>query len=138
MKSFEYVYEAQIVRIDEANRVMDVLYRSEGREDVLCGVRLPETADDIGETIESAVPFGVWQEAERSVFVPPVGTIVRGVIRSEPDHGLPAPESPAISFTATAEHQDGYMPAGDEPHGFPGRYVADGGETQSSEPEVTL
>lgn len=137
----DYEYEAKIVRTDEANKVMDVIFSSPGRQDILCGVRLPESEADIGQTIHDAVPFGVWQEAERSVYVPMIGTVVKGVVRSGSLPALEGQDSPAIPFFSPAA-QGSASPLAREPRadvaGFPTRYVADGGSPVGSEPEVTL
>lgn len=141
MKEQEFEYEAKIVGLDKPNKVMEVLYSSPGRQDILCGVRLPETEDDIGQTIHDAVPFSVWQEAERSVFVPLVGTVVKGVVRTGVAPALPSHNAPAIPFYAPATQGAGEgkgAAAQDDAVGFPTRYVPDVESAGQTEPEVTL
>lgn len=141
MKSTEYAYEATIIRTDDSNKVMEVLYTSPGRQDILCGVRLPESEDDIGQTIHDAVPFGVWQEAERSFYVPKVGYMVKGIVRPGAPPAVAAPESPAIPFYSPAEQGVSLQAEGqsqEEPTGFPTRYAPDVAPVTPTEPEVTL
>lgn len=141
MKEQEYQYEAKIVDVDQPNKVMEVVYSSPGRQDILCGVRLPESEDDIGPTIHDAVPFGVWQEAERSVFVPLVGTVVKGVVRTGVAAALTSHSAPAIPFYAPANQGAGQgqgAAAQDDTAGFPTRYVPDVEPVGHTEPEVNL
>jgi hypothetical protein len=141
MKEHEYQYEAKILRVDGEHKVMEVVYSSPGRQEILCGVRLPETEDDIGPTIHDAVPFGVWQEAERSVFVPLVGTVVKGVVRAGSALPLPSHNAPAIPFYAPPNQGAGHGHSAatqEEIGGFPTRYVPDVEPSGQREPEVTL
>lgn len=124
MKQFEY--EATILSVDEANRVMTVFYTSPGRMDIPCGVALPESADDLGDAIHAAVPFGIWHEQERSVFVPQIGTVVKGTVRFGE---LPAPEEDPVSLSLPFSQADRLAGRGQgapqtPTHGgFPTRYV---------------
>lgn len=131
MKSYEY--EAKIISTDAKNKVMTVVYTSPGRRDLVCGVMMPESEDQLGEAIHDAVPFGVWEQDERSVYVPQIGVVVKGIVRSGQLPG-PAVDAPALPFSTPISLQpQGHEAntkggAGEEAteagaRGFPTRYV---------------
>lgn len=152
MKSYEY--EAKIIDTDAKNKVMTVVYSSPGRRDLVCGVMMAESEELLGEAIHDAVPFGVWEQDERSVYVPQVGLIVKGIVRSGQLPG-PAADAPALPFSSPIALQtqgqendtngaDGGEAIDAGARGFPIRYVAEmepvaepQGLTRSA-PEVNL
>ncbi len=137
MKNYEY--EATILSVDERNRVMTVLYTSPGRIDIPCGVSLPESVEDLGEAIHLAVPWGVWHEQERSVFVPQIGTVVKGTVRLGGQPALETdPASPSLPYVQPgrpASSGEGAPAAAPQaPGGFPTRYV--GAESSAQDKTV--
>jgi hypothetical protein len=147
----EYQYKATILKTDRRHKVMEVLYTSPGRKDILCGVALPATAEEVGQTIHDAVPFGVWYEDERTVYVPQIGTFVEGTVKlgglalenEIPSPSLPYSHPPASSNQALAEQEQARLPVGGS--GFPTRYTPDNSlevgraaDTGSHFPEVVL
>lgn len=146
MKNYEY--EATILEVDERNRVMTVLYTSPGRMDIPCGVALPESAEDLGDAIHLAVPWGVWHEQERTVFVPLIGTQVKGTVRLGAQPALESdPVSPSLPFMQPTQPAGGGegapASAPQAPGGFPTRYVGaeSSGQVQTvneTVPEVVL
>jgi hypothetical protein len=70
--NIEYTYE--IIKVDEADRCMEVVYKSDGRQTMHIGARLPF----VGETLESIVemfsPVAYWTSLETPVVVPSIGS----------------------------------------------------------------
>lgn len=73
----EYTYK--ITRVDEASRVMDVVYTHETHGNFLVGVRLPFEGEDLESLIKSFSPTQRWAAMERTVVAPQVGA--SGVIQ---------------------------------------------------------
>lgn len=142
-------YTAFIEATDDATKTMLVRYTSPGRRDILCGVALPSTPEELNETVNRATPFGVWLEDERPIYVPEIGTVVSGSIALAPP-SPPAPETPSLPFHAPAQNAVPVPPQVPPPAagaagGFPTRYVPGnspfgepGLAMRASEPEVRL
>lgn len=70
--SIQYTYE--IVKVDEAARVMEVVYSSEGRQTMRISARLPFVGESLDAVIDMFSPVAYWREQETPVAVPQVGT----------------------------------------------------------------
>jgi hypothetical protein len=95
--SIEYTYE--IVKVDEAARVMEVVYSSEGRQTMHIGARLPFEGESLEAVIQMYAPVAYWLEQEMPVVVPTVGT--SGVIAppAQEPAATPVLEQPEIVIT---------------------------------------
>ena len=94
--SITYTYE--IVAVDEAARVMEVVYTAEGHPTQHIGARLPYEGESLEAVIEMYSPVRFWEELQLAVVAPTVG--VTGVIAPtapvEPAEHIepePAPET---------------------------------------------
>lgn len=67
-------YEFEIVLVDEAARVMEVLYTVEGKPPHRVGARLPYDGESVEAVVAMYSPAALWLEQEQVVIVPPVGT----------------------------------------------------------------
>lgn len=75
-----YKYTAEIVDVYPDSKTMNVIYRCDGHKDILVGVNLPEKREDLEGVIYRSVPFAVWYEEDRPVFVPDVGMTFSGSV----------------------------------------------------------
>lgn len=69
--SIEYTFE--IISVDEDARCMSVIYRSEGREDMHIGARLPFEGEPLEAVIASYAPTPFWRDKDAAVVAPQVG-----------------------------------------------------------------
>jgi hypothetical protein len=67
-------YSYQIISVDEAARCMEVVYTAEGHQTMHIGARLPYEGETLESVIEQFAPVAYWQELQRPVLVPQVGT----------------------------------------------------------------
>lgn len=74
--SITYTYE--IVAVDEAARVMEVVYTAEGHPTQHIGARLPYESETLEQVIDMYSPVAFWKELKAAVVAPEVG--VSGVI----------------------------------------------------------
>ena len=72
MNTYKYTY--QIIKTDEAARVMEVAYSAEGKPTMHIGARLPYAGELLEAVIEMFSPVAYWREQEATVVVPPLGT----------------------------------------------------------------
>lgn len=72
MSQISYSYE--IIAVDAAARVMEVVYTSEGRAPFHIGARLPYDGETVEQIVAMYAPIGNWIEAEATVVVPEAGT----------------------------------------------------------------
>lgn len=66
-------YTFEIVSVDESARCMLIIYRSEGRETMHIGARLPFEGEPLEEVIASYAPTPFWRGKEAAVVVPQTG-----------------------------------------------------------------
>jgi hypothetical protein len=69
--SIAYTYE--IIAVDQAARVMEVVYTSPGRQTMHIGARLPYQGETVEAIVEMFAPVAYWLEQEAAVVVPSVG-----------------------------------------------------------------
>ena len=70
--SITYTYE--IINVDPQARCMEIVYRSEGRQTMHIGARLPYQGETLEAIVQMYAPIAYWQEQEAQVIVPEVGT----------------------------------------------------------------
>lgn len=90
-------YSYQIVRVDEAARVMEVVYSATGRQTMHIGARLPYVGESLEDVVAMYSPVRYWEEQELTVVIPEVGT--SGTLVSMP------PPPPIIPEVVAAENQ---------------------------------
>lgn len=66
-------YNYQITKVDQAARVMEVVYTSGGRQTMHIGMRLPFTGESVEAIVQSYAPTRYWEEREAEVIVPTTG-----------------------------------------------------------------
>jgi hypothetical protein len=69
--SIEYSYE--IIKVDEQNRCMEIVYTSTGREPMHVGARLPYQGESLDDVVSSFAPIWIWLEKDMVVVPPAVG-----------------------------------------------------------------
>lgn len=69
--SITYTYE--IINVDPQARCMEIVYRSEGRQTMHIGARLPYQGETLEAIVQMYAPIAYWQEQEAQVIVPEVG-----------------------------------------------------------------
>lgn len=89
--SITYTYE--IVAVDEAARVMEVVYTAEGHPTQHIGARLPYEGESLEAVIEMYSPVRFWEELKMAVVPPAVG--VTGVITPPVEPVEPEPTTEA-------------------------------------------
>ena len=70
--SIEYTYE--IIKVDERARCMEVVYSAAGHQTLHIGARLPFTGEVLEVVISQYAPVQYWEEQQRQVLLPAVGT----------------------------------------------------------------
>lgn len=75
----KYTYE--IIKVDEAARVMEVVYTHPVHGSYHVGVRLPYADENLLTLVNSAAPLGIWKSMEKQVQIPPTG--LRGEAKTE-------------------------------------------------------
>lgn len=70
--SIEYTYE--VVSVDENAKCMEILYRSEGRESLHIGARLPFEEETLDSIVAMYAPIAYWLERDRQVVAVTVGS----------------------------------------------------------------
>lgn len=90
-------YTYKIVSVDEAARVMEIIYSSAGRQTMHIGARLPYEGESLEAVVAMYSPVRYWEEQELRVVIPEVGTT--GVLVSIPP---PPPNTPEV---VAAENQ---------------------------------
>jgi len=78
--SIKYTYK--IVNVDEASRVMEVVYTSEGRQTMHIGARLPYAGESLEAVVGMYSPVAFWLEQAATVVVPTVGAT--GALGADP------------------------------------------------------
>jgi hypothetical protein len=73
-------YNYEIVKVDEASRVMEVVYSSSGRQTMHVSARLPYEGESLEDIIRMYSPVSYWIEKEMRVVCPVVGA--SGVLTS--------------------------------------------------------
>ena len=83
--SITYTYE--IVAVNEAARVMEVVYTAEGHPTQHIGARLPYEGESLEAVIEMYSPVHFWEEMQSVVVVPVVGVTgsIEPFIPASPD-----------------------------------------------------
>jgi hypothetical protein len=69
--SIAYTYE--IVNVDPQARCMEIIYRSEGRQTMHIGARLPYKNETLEAIVHMYAPVAYWLEQEAQVVVPEIG-----------------------------------------------------------------
>jgi hypothetical protein len=67
-----YTYE--IINVDAAARVMEVVYTSPGRQTMHISARLPYVGETLEQIVDMYSPSAYWQQQDAEVVVPTVGT----------------------------------------------------------------
>jgi predicted DNA-binding protein (UPF0251 family) len=67
------VYTYEIVAVDEAARVMEVVYTAEGHPTQHVGARLPYEGESLEAVIGMYAPVAFWEEQKKEVVIPSVG-----------------------------------------------------------------
>ena len=75
--SINFTYK--IVRVDEENRCMDIVYEADGYPTQYIGARLPYEDEEIETVIRMYAPVPYWLETQRVFSVPEVG--ISGIIK---------------------------------------------------------
>lgn len=71
MSDITFTYD--IISVNEPARCMEIIYKSDGRETMHIGARLPFENENLKDIILSFAPIGYWKERETPVIVPPIG-----------------------------------------------------------------
>lgn len=66
-------YSYEIIKVDQAARVMEVVYSSPGRQSMHVGVRIPRADEDLHAVIYAASPVAYWLEQEAQLQTVEVG-----------------------------------------------------------------
>ena len=74
MKAIQYTCEILSVDVD-ANHMM-LMFRSEGRRDILVGAKLPTIDQTTEDVIKLAAPIQQWLDDETEVNIPEVGQVI--------------------------------------------------------------
>lgn len=117
----EIFYEAEIISTLDKLKVMDVVFRSEGRPDVQVGMPIPDLGANLKEWVRPYAPLRYWYDLERQVEEVEVGT---KIFDSQCLPGIP--ESPSLPYNEGEFIQAarGVTVATDvAPSGFPTRYI---------------
>lgn len=99
MNPITYSYE--VIAVDEAARVMEVVYTSEGRPPVHMGARLPYQGETLDMVIEMYAPIAFWRE--RDFVIAPVQIGVTGQKTADAPPPPPTPEEMLAMFTAAID-----------------------------------
>ena len=81
--SIQYTYS--VVKVDEAARVMEVVYTADGRQTMHIGARLPYVGESLEAVIQMYAPVPYWLEQEAEVAVVAegaTGTIGAAVVQT--------------------------------------------------------
>jgi hypothetical protein len=73
------VYTYKVISVDEAARVMEVVYSAEGFPTQHIGVRLPYLGESLVDVVQMYAPLRFWEEMQMPVVAPPLGT--QGIVR---------------------------------------------------------
>lgn len=71
MKTIQYTYS--VVKVDEAARVMEVVYTAAGRQTMHIGARLPYAGESLEAVAEMYAPVAYWLEQEAQLAYVEVG-----------------------------------------------------------------
>lgn len=93
-------YEYQIVKVDEANKYMEIRFTSEGKRPHNVGARLPFEGEDLDALVHRYAPLGRWTQEETKTVTPSVGA--KGGF--DPD-AIPAKTTEQIKAEVKAERQ---------------------------------
>lgn len=83
--SISYTYT--IVKIDEAAKSMDILYSSEGHQDILVGARIPWSDESVEAIVSMYAPIANWLETQKQFL--PVQVNTSGVITTPTTSPIP-------------------------------------------------
>ena len=97
--SIEYSYE--VIAVDEAARVMEVVYTSPGRQTMRIGARLPYEGESLEAIIRMYAPVPIWTSQE-AVVVPPAVGATGQIAPPAPDMSLPAVKARKLTELALA------------------------------------
>lgn len=86
--SIEYTYE--IISVDQKARCMEIVYRSENRQTMHIGARLPFENEALEDVVASFSPVAYWAEQDAVVIDVAVGTT--GKITPQVQETRPAPD----------------------------------------------
>ena len=82
--SIQYTYS--VIKVDEAARVMEVVYTADGRQTMHIGARLPYVGESLEAVIQMYAPVPYWLEQEAEVAVVAEGAT--GTIGAAPSQTL--------------------------------------------------
>ena len=85
MEEINYTYE--VLKVDEAARCMEILYKAPGHQDVLMSARLPFVGETVEDMVRCYSPERHWLEKTYQVVVPAVGK--KGNRPANPGQGTP-------------------------------------------------
>lgn len=66
-------YEYEVIAVDQVARCMEIVYKSEGRQTMHIGARLPFEGEALEAVVAMYAPVEYWREQEASVAAPNVG-----------------------------------------------------------------
>lgn len=67
-------YKYTIASVDANARCMEVVYEAEGHQTMHIGARLPFEGESLEDVIQQFAPLAYWDEQQRPVVAPTVGT----------------------------------------------------------------
>jgi len=66
-------YKYQIVRVDEANKTMEIRFTSEGKRTHHVAARLPFKGESLDTLVHKYAPVSRWSQEDRTIVTPRVG-----------------------------------------------------------------
>ncbi len=76
------IYSYEVVSVDVPARCMEIVYRSEGRQTMHIGARLPYEGESLESIVQIYSPVRYWEEQELAIV--PVEVGASGVITPPP------------------------------------------------------
>lgn len=70
----DIAYTYEVVAVDEAARVMEVLYRADGFSEMRVSMRIPFAGETLESVVDACSPVPYWQSLILPISVPSVGT----------------------------------------------------------------
>jgi hypothetical protein len=90
----DIVYTYEVIDVTIEAKSMQILYKAEGRPDVLMGARLPYEGETLSDIVRMYTPIHIWEEQTRAVSTVEIGT--SGIVSSS--------GTPNTAGTNTLEH----------------------------------
>jgi len=96
------LYNYEIIKVDEAARVMEVVYTSEGRQTMHIGARLPYEGESLEAVIQMFSPVPYWLEQEAQTL--PVAVGITGTIGTPVEVTLESTKQAKLAEIAAARY----------------------------------